>query len=140
MIDTETIKTEAQIRKAQLEQFLGECAQLLTLPSTCDKSDILTAIKRQILDVEEKNRELEKRLDKEQQEHDREVNNLLDEVKNLKVALDKQENENATLRVRVEKLETGVKLVIEEKQKTITWLERITGTIRKITLVETHRK
>ena len=137
MIDTETIKTEAQIRKEELEQFVAECAQLLTLPSTCDKSDILTAIKRQILDVEEKNRELDKRLNKEQSEHDKQVNNLLDEVEKLKAALDKQEKENTVLRVRVEKLEQGVSLVIQEKKKEITWLERITGTIRKIKLVET---
>lgn len=155
MIDTETIKTEAQIRKEELEQFVGECAQLLTLPATCDKSDILTAIKRQVRDQEEKNEDLESRLNKEQIEHDRQVNDLLDEVAKLKVITEKQDKriikekvehdaklellqkENDTLKIRVERLEQGVSLVIQEKQKTITWLERITGTIRKIKLLET---
>lgn len=143
MIDTETAKTEAQIRKEELEQFVAECAKRLTLPETCDKSDILTAIERQILDREEEQRMFERKRKETQEEVDKKIAFLLSETKRLTGALEiegikmqEQVRKNTVLQHQVEELKIGVNTVLQEKKKTLTFLERITGHIKKINLVE----
>ncbi len=112
-------KETAEQRKKEYDQLLEYLAEKLT--TTVDVNEIKGALAR-LLAVEESKRQIEKVLHDEELRHDAEVNQLVDEISDLRSAVQRQQKENETLISRLETLEKKADQT-QDKKETLTLLQ-----------------
>lgn len=128
--DIETYKAEAKARKDDFESFSGQISQKLVLPTSADRNDILAAIER-LLTAEDQVTSLQKKLDQEQTENEKEVNTLLEEMGKLKDAVQKQQKENDVLLQRIADLEAKT-TANQETQEKLDIFQSLLENIKKL--------
>jgi hypothetical protein len=100
-------KEESKTRKRELEDFIGQVAQKLSLPSTSDKGDVLGAVER-LLAVEDQLNEANKKLLQQEKKHEIEKQDLKEEINKLKNEVEQVQYNNKKLIKRLEELEVRV--------------------------------
>lgn len=121
-------KDELEERKKQHSSFIESLAKKLNLLTTSDEADILSHV-QSFLDLEEKLRVAEQEKKRMEEIHISEVETLKHEIQSLRIAIEKQQEENKTLLLRVEKVEFQA----EEKRKEKQAIQVITSLVESFT-------